>query len=231
LALLQKSEPTVGLRIQSQRTPGYSQNVIGRKSGASQAKVVLCAHYDTKIDTPGACDNAGGVAVLLALADLLGARERALGLECVAFSNEEYLPMGDDEYVRLCGHQFDQIVAAINFDGAGQYLGANNITMMANSESFRDRVAELTLSYRGVVWVAPWPESNHSTFANRGVPSIAFGSRGASLEHLRSDTIEWVSPAKLSEVVSLAADIVESLQEKAPDWTREPKATDPDRDG
>ena len=221
LALLRQGTPAVHLQIKSRRGPGHSCNVVARKAVAGQARIVMCAHYDTKVDTPGASDNAGGVSVLLCLAQLLSQREHALGLEWVAFGGEEYLPMGDDEYVRRCGDSFGQIVVAINLDGVGRYLGANNITAMASSESFKTHVAELSHKYPGIVWVDPWPESNHSTFANRGVPSMALSSSsGGGGAHLRSDTVEQVSPAKLSEVLSLVADIVDSLQDKQPSWTR-----------
>ncbi|MGQ9927004.1 MAG: M28 family peptidase [Chloroflexaceae bacterium] len=42
--------------------------------------MILCAHLDTKIDTPGAADHAAGVAVLLALAEMLGAHHLCIGL-------------------------------------------------------------------------------------------------------------------------------------------------------
>jgi Zn-dependent M28 family amino/carboxypeptidase len=183
---------------------------------------VLCAHYDTTIDTPGAVDNGGGVAVLLALAKVMSQKELKHGLEWIAFSGHEYLPLGDDDYLRRCGDSLDQIVVAVNSDCAGQYLGANSIAMFASSEVFADHVAGLTRGYPGVAWVDPWPESNHSTFAWRGVPAIAFSSVGRlRLDHLRADSVEWVSPVKLQEVVSLVADLVEDLQDKSLDWTRE----------
>ncbi len=224
LTLLKQSQPTLHLRINSRQAPGHSCNVVARKAGSSPAWVVMCAHYDTKIDTPGANDNAAGVAVLLTLAQLLGQKQYTFGLEWIAFSNEEYLPIGDDEYVRQCGDGFEHIAAAINMDGIGQYLGANSITTIACSQAFHDHVAELTHHYPGVVWVDPWPESNHSTFSWRGVPCIAFSTAGAAhLTHLRTDTLEWISPAKLAEVASLVADIVASLEGKTPEWGREPK--------
>jgi hypothetical protein len=62
----------------------------------------------------------------------------------------------------------------------------------------------------------------------RGVPAIAFSSEGRiRLDHLRSDSIEWVSPEKLKEVVSLVTALVESLQDKSPDWTRESRQKNP----
>jgi len=222
LALLQRRAPRLNLRIQSRVASGHTCNVVARKGGDGQPRIVLCAHYDTTIDTPGALDNAAGVAVLLALAQILSQSNLRYSLEWIAFSGHEYLPLGDDEYLRRCGDQLDGIMAAINFDGVGQYLAANSIAMFASSAVFQDQVTESVREYPGVTWVDPWPQSNHSTFAMRGVPAIAFSSEGRiRLDHLRADSIEWVSPAKLQEVVSLATALVDNLQDKSLDWTRE----------
>lgn len=224
LTLLRQRKPVVHLKIDSHQQPGYSGNVVARKAGQSQAKIVLCAHYDTKIDTPGAWDNGSGVAVLLTLAKLLSQKELAHSLEWIAFSAEEYLPIGDDEYLRRCEDELPQIVTAINIDGVGQYVGADGITMFSHAQDFQKRVEGLAKNYPGVVWVDPWPQSNHSTFAMRGVPSIALGGfgwqNGTSLAHLRTDTIEWLNPAKLNAVALLIADIVEMLQDKSRAWAR-----------
>jgi aminopeptidase YwaD len=222
LELLRQDGPSLRLRIESRQAPGHTCNVVARKAGEGSARIVLCAHYDTTIDTPGALDNAAGTAVLLTLAQVLGQSRLGHGLEWIAFSGHEYLPLGDDEYLRRCGDQLEGIVAAINFDAPGQYLGANSIAMFASSQAFQDQVDKTTKRHPGVAWVDPWPQSNHSTFAWRGVPAIAFSSEGRiRLDHLRADSAEWVSPAKLEEVVSLVIAIVESLQDKPPEWTRE----------
>jgi len=222
LRLLQQGARTTQLRIRSRQAPGHTCNVVARKAGQGPARIVLCAHYDTTIDTPGAVDNAAGAAALLALARVLGQQELTHGLEWIAFSGHEYLPLGDDEYLRRCGDQLEEIIVAINFDAVGQYLGANSIAIFASSVAFQEQVAELVMAYPGVVWVDPWPESNHSTFAWRGVPSLALSSVGRiRLDHLRADSVEWVSPAKLGEVVSLVLALVESLQETSLDGTRE----------
>ena len=61
-----------------------------------------------------------------------------------------------------------------------------------------------------------------TAFFFQGVPCIPISSVGpVANEHLPTDTVEWISPAKLSEVVSLVTEIIESLQDKSPDWCRE----------
>jgi aminopeptidase YwaD len=222
LVLMAQRGAEMHLKIDSRLSPGHSWNVIARKPGEMNRRIVLCAHYDTKYDTPGAFDNASGVAVLLALAQKLASRKLPFNLEWVAFGNEESLPLGDDFYARKYEQEFKNIVAAINFDGVGQTLAANSITLIAGSQPFQHLLSELTQNYPGIVWVDPWPESNHSTFSWRGVPSIAVSSAGAvRVDHLRSDTLDWVSREGLNEVIALAGEILDNLQEKLPQWTRE----------
>lgn len=75
------------------------RNVIGRLGPATGALVVLGAHYDSCGLTPGADDNASGVAGLLELARLLGtaADELTHPVELVAYTLEEppYFATGD----------------------------------------------------------------------------------------------------------------------------------------
>jgi aminopeptidase YwaD len=221
LALLQKPKETVHLRIDTECIPGSTANIVARLPGERPEQIVCCAHFDTKIDTPGANDNAAGVAVLLSLAELLVQQPHPYSLEFVAFSNEEYLPLGDDTYVRLRGECFDQIIAAANFDGIGQQLGVNSITSFNCAPAFQQVLVDITRGFPGVVWVEPWPESNHSTFAWRGVPSLAFTTRGGLNQmHLRSDTVEWLSIPRLNEVVALSAEIVACIERQQSQWTR-----------
>ena len=111
-------------------------------------------------------------------------------------------------------------------DGIGQRSGSNNISLMTASERFRQQLEETVRRYPGVVWTEPRPESNHSTFAWRGVPSIAFCTDGMrTLHHQPDDTLKWISEAKVQEVVSLVHDIVTTVQDKSLDWTRNSSGT------
>jgi aminopeptidase YwaD len=223
LFLLKSSDRQVHLRIDSHQSPGRFCNVVARRNGAQQERVVLMAHLDTMADTPGAIDNGSGVAVLLALAERLARRDLGIGVEWIALNGEEVGGLGDAEYLRRGERELGQVLVAINADGVGQRLGANSITMMGCSQPFQDRVRQLHLPYRGVVWGEPWYESDHTAFLTRGVPCIPITSvGGATVLHSPADTIEWVSPGKLMEIVSLVTDIIENLDGKSADWCREP---------
>ncbi len=223
LQLLRAAPVTVRLRLDTTRTPGETANVVGRQPGARPEKVVLCAHYDTKINTPGAHDNAGGVAALLALARHFSAQRPNCSLEYVAFTGEEYLPLGDDTYWQTA--QGSQMLAVINLDGAGACLGSNSLTAMHCSEAFCDLAQAARQAYPGAVWVAPWPESNHSSFVWHGVPALALSTVGVrGVAHSPEDTVDQVSVAKLNEAASLAADLVLGLQDQPLAWGREKPA-------
>lgn len=232
LLLAQQPGVPVRLRISSRRGTGSAHNVIGRRGSHDEPRVMLCAHFDTKIDTPGASDNAAGVAVLLALAEMLGAHHLGIGLEVVAFNGEEYLPAGAAEYIRQSSADLEAIVAVLNFDGVGQWLAPNSITLVDGSSAFAEVLERLMRRYPGVVWVAPWLESDHGFFALRGVPGVAFSAADRQpLEHTHADTVDWVSPFRLREAAMLGAEIVAALQGKHPAWTRAPRGQEETGEG
>jgi aminopeptidase YwaD len=209
LQLLHQKGKQVHLLIDSHRLPAKARNILARTSNMVKNRLVLCAHFDTKINTPGATDNACAIACLLALAESLISTNLTFGLEFIAFNGEEYLPLGDDEYLKRSNSYFKEILACINMDGIGPALGTSSITAMACSPELEEKLKTIASHFPGVVWVPPWPESNHSTFAMRGIPAVALGSVGMrDLAHSTDDGLEKVDPEKLNEVVSLVTEIV-----------------------
>ena len=218
--LLRHARPSLRLRIESHQSAGHFHNVVARRAGRRAERLVLLAHLDSMHNTPGAIDNASGVAVLLALAERLAGCDLSLGLEWIAVNGEENGGLGDAEYLRRQGDSLDQVLAVINVDGVGGQVGANSLTVMGASQAFREQIAHVHQRYPGIVWVDPWYESDHSAFLSRGVPCIPLSSVGVANNHLSSDSVEWISPAKLDEAVSLVTDMVHSLQDRSPGWCR-----------
>ena len=209
LHLLHEPHLPVHLVIDAQRAPATARNIVARTANMPARRLVLCAHFDTKINTPGATDNASGAAALLSLAERLP-RDLPFGLEFIAFNSEEYLPIGDDEYIRRSTDYFGQILACINMDGAGATLGTNNVTAISCSPELETTLKSVVEIFPGVVWVDPWPESNHSTFSFRGIPAIPIGSTGMrGLAHSVDDSLDQVSSAKMEEVLALVQEVVE----------------------
>jgi aminopeptidase YwaD len=224
LKLLKNPGAIVRMKISTHRSISHTANVIGRLQGELPERIVFCAHYDSKVDTPGAYDNAAGVGVLLTLAEVLSQRKHRHTLEWVAFTGEEGAGLGDMEYARMArspGHGFDQITAAINIDGVGPFTGTTTVASFAVSQEFEALMDDRLKSYPAVIRVDPWPASDHYIFYSNGVPSIAFTSKGVrDIYHTLSDTIEWISGEKLSETVQLVLGLIEVLDDKDLSWSR-----------
>lgn len=74
-------------------------NVIGTARGQQDiAPLILAAHYDTIIDSPGADDNASALAVLLEVAHQIGSRPCQRPIHFVAFCLEEEGLLGSRAY-------------------------------------------------------------------------------------------------------------------------------------
>jgi Zn-dependent M28 family amino/carboxypeptidase len=91
--------------------------------------IVIGAHYDTVYGSPGADDNASGVAGLLELARLFASKPQKRTLRFVAFANEEnpnaaWETMGSYEYARECKERNEKIVAMISLEMIGVYSDA-----------------------------------------------------------------------------------------------------------
>ncbi len=88
--------------------------------------VVLGAHYDTVVGTPGANDNASGIAALLEIARLLTGKTNARTIRLVAFVNEEapfYFSdeMGSQVYATRSRDRGEQINAMLSLETIGYY--------------------------------------------------------------------------------------------------------------
>ncbi len=88
--------------------------------------IVVGAHYDTVPGSPGANDNATGVAATLALARAFAGRRPARTLRFVAFVNEE-MPyfhtdrMGSFRYARRCRERGERVVGMLSLETIGYY--------------------------------------------------------------------------------------------------------------
>src|SRR5262245_31072755 len=102
-------------------------------SGAKLANeiVVIGAHYDSVYGSPGANDNASGVAAVLALARMFGTNRPGRTLRFVAFVNEEPPFFQTDEmgslvYAKMCRQRNDNIVAMLSLETIGYYTDTDH---------------------------------------------------------------------------------------------------------
>ncbi|HYC56781.1 MAG TPA: M28 family peptidase [Candidatus Binatia bacterium] len=116
-------------RLQSYQHEGRTfHNVEAVLAGAADTPIlVVGAHYDSAMGSPGGNDNASGVAVLLELARALAAKHVATPIHFVAFPNEEppYFNtgagMGSREYAATFSRPREQIRGMISVETVGYY--------------------------------------------------------------------------------------------------------------
>jgi len=108
-----------------------SANLVAELRGSSRAGeiVLVGAHYDSLIGTPGANDNATGIAVLLELARVLTQTVPARTVRLVAFVNEEppYFrseAMGSRVHARNARRRDENIAVMISLETIGYYTNA-----------------------------------------------------------------------------------------------------------
>lgn len=176
------------LESRSRRIPAKAYNVVARK-GKRDERIVVTAHIDAKKGSPGAIDNATGVAALLLLAELLSDYEGERSLELVAFNGEDYYAApGQVDYVRKNHQQFSNVLLNINIDGAGYQEGKSACSFFGLPEGFGARAHEMLTRFDGLTEGIPWPQGDHSIFIQYGCPAIAVTSQWL-LEHIEVQEI------------------------------------------
>ncbi|MCS7304696.1 MAG: M20/M25/M40 family metallo-hydrolase [Thermoguttaceae bacterium] len=121
----------LGYRLVRQEFTAWGHKVANlavERTGTTRADqiVLVGAHYDTVPGSPGADDNATGVAALLAIADRLRSHQSSRTLRLVAFVNEEppffqTEAMGALVYAQQCRRNQEHITAMLSLESLGYY--------------------------------------------------------------------------------------------------------------
>lgn len=170
-----------GLRFSVQEFVSGGRRV--RNIEAGSGPIVVGAHYDTVPGSPGADDNASGVAVLLELAAL--ARSRALPVRFVAFANEEvpYFPgpeMGSFASAKRARERGERIRAMFSLEMLGYFRDAPGSQRYPFPLGFfypdrGDFIAFVgDLGVRGLVRESISSFRKHAAFPSEGVAAPAF---------------------------------------------------------
>ncbi|MDR7390170.1 MAG: M28 family metallopeptidase [Armatimonadota bacterium] len=186
-----------------------SWNVVGELPGRSAARVLLGAHVDSVEGSPGANDNASGVAAALEAARALRSRPPAWTVEVAAFGAEEGGLFGSSAYAR--SPRARGLAAMLNLD----MVGAGGRLLVGNTGADRRVVDAVLHSARELdisVEEQRMGSSDHVAFERAGIPAAMLHRPGDPHYHSPEDTPDRVRPELLDPVVRLAA---ESLRRPA----------------
>lgn len=112
-----------------EQAPGASPgNIIAERAGHAPSPdiVIIGAHYDSFGDSPGANDNATGVAAVLAIAERFAQEQPAHTLRFVLFADEEppwfqTEEMGSLTHARACRRAGERVMGMISLETMGWY--------------------------------------------------------------------------------------------------------------
>lgn len=196
-----------------------SENVVAELPGSDPASEIIYAgaHHDTQADSPGADDNATGVAGVLELARVLAPLPRRRTIRLVSFGAEEQLSLGSAAYVRARRREVEERAALIwNFDSFGSWLGWTELVISGPPElerralrSFEERDLPV-LPVREVV-----PYADHFPFVAAGVPGATLWRRnctaGRFFHHRADDDLSRVSTALMARILDATAAFLRDL--------------------
>jgi aminopeptidase YwaD len=193
----------ITLMSEASRIPSMGCNPVARRGREANRRIVLTAHIDAKIGTPGAIDNAGGVVTLLTLANLLQDYKGSLTVELVAFNGEDYYSApGQIVYIRKYASTFHEILLAVNLDGLGYVEGKTATSLYDCPAGVTEMVEKVFDSQDEFVRGDSWYQSDHSIFIQNEVPAMAittdqFSKVWAGIAHTEKDTPDIVDTSKL----------------------------------
>jgi hypothetical protein len=185
-----------------------SQNVMAQKLGSFHPKrrLIIGAHMDTKGRSPGANDNASGVAAMLELARVLKDRDTLPAIDFVAFGAEEMIDRNKDHHHYGSRH----FVSSLGADEKRQIVGMLSIDMVGVGNSLYVRslgrmpltfVEEVLMAGREldakVSFLKGGEWSDHEAFEKAGIPAAWVEYRKDPYNHTRRDTSGRVGIAQL----------------------------------
>lgn len=183
---------------------GTSRNVVAWWPGSQQHGFVIGGHMDTVAASPGANDNASGIAVMLELARLVAGKDPAQWVRFVAFGSEEYGSdgthhvgsqvfvnrLGETGRERLGGMTSVDMVA----DGRPLLVGNSGIADDVVARSLYRRISDAGIAVR---FHTLCDCSDHGPFEHAGIPASFAYSGPEENNHEVSDTVVNMKPDDL----------------------------------
>lgn len=201
-------------------TPEYGTgaNVVGRLAASAEGAkqwIVLGAHFDGVKGSPGANDNASGVAAVLAVARVL--RElpcRKHGIIVAMFDEEEIGLVGSKAFARSLAADKTDVLAVHSVDQVGWDSDRDNRfeLELPTSQLLEEYRASGQVVGASVVRTST-ETSDHQSFRALGMPAVGiteeYANRDTSTHaHLPTDTAETVNTAYQALAVRLVAHVV-----------------------
>lgn len=206
---------------------GTSRNVVAWWPDARRYPIVVGGHMDSVPSSPGANDNASGVAVLLETARLARGTRQAGFLRFVAFGSEEYGSdgrhhVGSQVFVNRLGPKGRRklggmVSVDMVADGRPLIVGNSGISEDVLARYLYRRIdrANIGVDYRTLCDC-----SDNGPFEHAGIPASFMWSGEEPNYHDSSDTVANMSPRDLERTGKALRAFVRSLDQALLDRLR-----------
>lgn len=198
----------------------HSVNVIA-DSGVGPPRLIIGGHHDSRANTPGAHDNASGIAVILEVARLLA--ERRVPVQFVTFGAEEMIDRnpehhhyGSRAYVGSAPRALlSGLRGMLCIDSVGGGRRLRIVGMPRGSDELARRCRQSAWR-RGLQPGAGRGSalSDHEAFAAAGVPVALFHRVPFPERHTPRDTPDRVRAANLIETAAAVQAVVTDLLQR-----------------
>lgn len=201
---------TLGYSVRIQKFDvdnGTSRNVVAWWPESRRYGVVVGGHMDSVETSPGANDNASGVAVVLEMARLVAGKEPAKSIRFVAFGSEEYGSngvhhVGSQVYVNRLGERGrNRLAGMVSVDmiaklrGRPMTVGTSGIGPEVVARTLFRKIRDAGFSVR---YETLCDCSDNGPFEHAGIPaSFMWSGSDPCCYHNSSDTIANMSPRSL----------------------------------
>jgi aminopeptidase YwaD len=217
--------PSLGSQVhllsRAARHPSTGCNVVARKGPAGARRIVMFAHIDSRLGTPGANDNASGVITLLLTAELLAQYSGQLGVEIVAMNGEDYYcNPGEQLYLSMNAGKFDEILLGLNLDDLAYHKGKVAYSLYNCPADLERTIRQAFSPYPALVEGEPWYQGDHGLFLIHNRPALAFTSElvvelMSEITHTAKDTPDIIDPSKMVDTAHALRDLILQLDNTA----------------
>ena len=213
-AALERRRVTLSVSTTTEPARGRNVRAWAEEDALSRGGVVLVtAHVDTVPDTPGAYDNAGGVAALIRVAERVAEGHLPSRVQLLLTDAEELHLTGSRAFVSRLEKegQLDNVSGCLNLDGAGR---GSVLDVWVDPESLEEHVLPLLGEQRARFTFPPPLSGDHTAFLERDVPSMMLTFDDPEIIHRAEDIYE---PGKLNNALrmaDIATDVLQRLTQK-----------------
>lgn len=206
------------VEINSSAVAESSFQPLFSREGTISGRIVVCAHLDTKYGTPGALDNAAGVATLLGVMKRLSSATPRFSLDFVPFNGEEqYEVPGQLAYLAYRNPSTENTRLVVNLDALGHRDSANAFSSYNLADRDEERLRRLLEQFPRSQAGEPWIAGDHAIFAFQGIPSLAVTSSNLEetvlgLTHTDRDELSLLDGELLEESAEVVARLLAELE-------------------